>query len=198
MARIRRVNRSPVSPAARPARFLLRLPAALHRSLAERAASEGLSLNEYCVRRLRAGDGPVDTGVDVGAVIDRARRIAGAHVLGVIVHGSRVRGDASTSSDIDVLIVVDRDLPLTRELYRRWDDEGGDPGDGQVLDAHFIHLPDSTDQVGGVWCEAAIEGVVLADATGRVSRALRDVRRAISEGRLVRRRAHGQPYWTAA
>lgn len=94
--------------------------------------------------------------------------------------------------------VVNRDLPLTRELYRRWDDESGGPADGQVLDAHFVHLPGSTDRIGGVWCEAAIEGVVLADTGGRVSRALRDVRRAIGEGRLVRRRAHGQPYWTAA
>jgi len=198
MARTRRISQPRAPRTERAARFLLRLPGALHRALAEQAAGEGVSLNEFCVRRLRAGSGAPDVQVDVGAVVERARRIAGPHVVGVIAHGSRVRNDASTSSDVDVLIVVDRDLPLTRELYRRWDDEGGDTGSGQVLDAHFVHLPESADRAGGVWCEAAIEGVVLADASGRVSRALREVRRAISEGRLVRRRAHGQPYWTAA
>jgi hypothetical protein len=95
-----------------------------------------------------------------------------------------------------VLVVVDRQLPLSRQLYRQWD--APSPAEDEVLDVHFVHLPERPDQAGGVWCEVAIEGTVLADTTGAVGRAIVDVRRAIGEGRLVRKRAHGQPYWTAA
>ena len=34
--------------------------------------------------------------------------------------------------------------------------------------------------------------------TGHVDDALIQIRRAIADGRLVRKRAHGQPYWTVA
>lgn len=182
----------------RPTRFLLRLPPALHRALTARAQTEGVSLNEFCVRRLAAVNGPVGLPVDVPGILERASAaVSNDGVLGLVVHGSVARGEASTSSDVDVLIVVDDGVPLTRALYRRWDD--GPQGHGErPIDVHFVHLPPAPDRAGSVWCEAAIEGIVLADATGRIWRALRDVRRAISEGRLVRRSVHGQPYWTAA
>ena len=181
-----------------PARFLLRLPPALHAELAERARAEGLSLNEYCVRCLWAGGLSAGPGLDVRGLAARARRVVGEHFVGLIVHGSMARGEPSTSSDVDVLVVVDRALSLTRDLYRQWDAEQGETS-GVLLDVHFVQLPESADRAGSVWCEAAIEGTVLADDTeGRVARTLRDVRRTIGEGRLVRKRAHGQPYWTAA
>jgi hypothetical protein len=66
------------------------------------------------------------------------------------------------------------------------------------VDAHFVHLPDSTRGPGSLWCELAVEGVVLDDRTGAVSAMLIDVRRAIAHGRFVRKTAHGQPYWTEA
>ena len=189
-------QRRPSGPG--PARFLLRLPATLHRVLSERARADGVSLNEYCVRRLRAAEPPLGFPIDVAALVDRVREVvADEQIVGLIVHGSMARGDASTSSDIDVLIVVDRDVALTRELYRRWDAGHTAPSE-RSLDAHFVHLPQSTERAGSVWCEAAIEGVVVTDPRGRVWRALLEVRRAISEGKLVRRQAHGQPYWTAA
>ena len=46
----------------------------------------------------------------------------GAHLVGIIVHGSSARGEARTTSDVDVLVVVDLALALTRALYRRWDE----------------------------------------------------------------------------
>jgi predicted nucleotidyltransferase len=179
------------------ARFLLRLPPALHRSLAARASAHGLSLNEYCVRKL-AGPEPVTVAEPAGlAVRDRAAAVAGSRLAGIVVHGSWVRGEARAASDVDVLVVVDQRLALTRALYRAWDDEPLTWA-GRPVDAHFLHLPADPRRASGIWCEAAIDGLLLSDRDGRLEEALRHIRRAIADGQLVRKYAHGQPYWTAA
>jgi hypothetical protein len=51
--------------------------------------------------------------------------------------------------------------------------------------------------VTGLWAEAALDGVVLFERGLVVSKRLAAVRRDIVAGRLVRRLAHGQPYWAA-
>jgi predicted nucleotidyltransferase len=178
-------------------RFLLRLPPTLHGSLTARAAVHSLSLNEYCVRKL-AGPEPVTvTDPDGLAVCDRAAAVAGSRLTGIVVHGSWVRGEARAASDVDVLVVVDQRLALTRALYRAWDDEPLTWA-GRPVDAHFLHLPADPRHASGIWCEAAIDGLLLADRDGRLEEALRQIRRAIADGQLVRKYAHGQPYWTAA
>ena len=101
------------------------------------------------------------------------------------------------ASDVDVLIVVERTLALTRDLYRKWDRAPVD-WEGRPVDAHFVHLPEAPERAGGVWCEAAIDGVVLDDLDSRVERTLQRIRRAIADGTLVRKHAHGQPHWTVA
>ncbi len=178
-------------------RFLLRLPEALHKTLALKAGSEGLSLNEFCVLRLGGPDLSISARRDVAGVIARAEAVAGRHLLGVIAHGSWVRGEARASSDVDVLVVVASSLPLSRGLYRTWD-LAAPTWDGRPVDAHFVHLPSDTTEASSVWCETALEGLVIADGQGRVFETLVRVRRLIAEGRLVRKRAHGQPYWTVA
>lgn len=179
------------------ARFLLRLPPVLHRALTTRAAALDLSLNEYCVRKLA---GPESALIHTAAALDvraRAAAVAGARLLGIIVHGSWARAEAGQSSDVDVLVVVDRQLALTRALYRTWDDTPLS-WEGRAVDAHFLHLPPAPERAGGVWCEAAIDGIVLGDRDGRVDETLRRIRRAVADGRLVRKYAHGQPYWMVA
>jgi predicted nucleotidyltransferase len=178
-------------------RFLLRLPAAIHRQLTTQAAAQRLSLNEYCVRILAGTDGGALSSRAVLDVRSRAATVAGQHLLGIVAHGSAARGEARISSDVDVLVVVDRALPLSRALYRRWD---ADPiaWEGRPVDVHVVHLPIDPDRAGGVWCEAAIDGVVVYDVGGRVQQSLWRIRRAIADGRLVRKHAHGQPYWTVA
>ncbi|HEY6506495.1 MAG TPA: toxin-antitoxin system HicB family antitoxin [Vicinamibacterales bacterium] len=180
-----------------PARFLLRLPASLHRALTAAAAREHLSLNEYCIRRLSGPDLSVGARDQIAALLAQAEKVAGPHLRGVIAHGSWVRGEARASSDIDVMVVVAPALPLTRGLYREWDHEGPTLL-GRTLDAHFVHLPADASRPSGVWCELAVEGVLLSDRDGTIAAALIEVRRAIARGQLVRRTAHGQPYWTVA
>jgi predicted nucleotidyltransferase len=179
------------------ARVLLRLPASLHRMLAKAASGEGLSFNEFCVRRLRAPAHPDDTSAVRSLVIDRARSIFGDRLLGVVVLGSWARGEAAADSDIDVLVVISPDLPLTREMYRSWD-RAPLLHEGRAIDAHFVHPSAKGASPTAVWCEAAVDGLVWFDRDGTVTSRLAEVRRAIAEGRVVRGSAHGQPYWKGA
>lgn len=189
------VRRSSKVPLSRAHRFLLRLPAGLHQTLSEAARRAGVSLNEYCVRRLAGVDGRAD--FDAGPTLAHGRRIVGTSLIGAVLHGSWARGDARATSDVDVLMVVERTVPLSRALYAAWD-QGAPTAEGRAIDAHFVHLPIDPLKPSAVWCEAALDGMVIDDRDGSVGRALVDVRRSIAEGRVVRRRVHGQSYWTTA
>lgn len=155
----------------------------------------GLSLNEYCARRLAVPLGGVAAHGDAAPTVARAMAMLGHGLVGVVIIGSWVRGEATERSDVDVLIVVDAGVELTRDLYRRWDETPLRWG-GRPVDAHFVRLPSPEAAVTGLWAEAAIDGAVILERGSRVSEHLIRVRRAIAEGRLVRRTAHGQPYWT--
>lgn len=176
-------------------RFLLRLPAEVHQTVVRAAGREGVSVNEYCVRRLTGDVSPHARHRDLRALIARVEAVTPGKLIGLLLHGSWSRGEARTSSDVDILVVVDGSVGLTRALYQRWD-EVSVTWDGRPVDAHFVHLPADALHAGGVWCEAAIDGQILVDPNGRIERMLVEIRRAIAEGRLLRRRAHGQPYWT--
>ena len=137
-----------------------------------------------------AGDG------DAVALVSRAAAVAGDALTGVLLHGSRVRGDDTPTSDIDALVVVETRIQLSRTLYREWDEQPV-TWNGRPVNAHFVH-PAAADAFSGLWAEAAIDGLVLFDRDGELSASLARVRRAIADGRLVRRVVHGQPYWTEA
>jgi len=177
-------------------RFVLRLPPPLHGVLRAAAAAAGLSLNEYCVRRLAAGGPAASADAGASALVARASALAGPALMGVIVYGSWARGEAAETSDVDVLVVVDRRLRLTRELYRQWD-QAPVRWQGRPVDPHVVHPP-AGQVTGGVWAEAALDGVVLFEREWRLSAWLAKIRREIASGRLVRRLVHGQPYWTVA
>ena len=177
-------------------RFLLRVPPPLHGMLEAAAREAGLSLNEYCVRRL-ATAGPGALVEEPGAeVVARAATIAGDALVAVVLHGSLARKEAASASDADVLVVVEPCLALNRSLYREWDSRPV-AWRGRRVDAHFVHPP-AEDALSGLWAEAALDGIALFERGGRLSAHLARVRRAIAEGRLVRRVVHGQPYWMAA
>jgi Nucleotidyltransferase domain/HicB family len=172
--------------------FLLRLPRELHDRTRKAASDAGISMNAYCIQRLGA---PALTG-EADELIGDAVAFFRRDLLGVIEYGSLARGEATDASDADLLIVIDRHTSITRDLYRRWDSRVRTVG-GRNADAHFAHLPNQP-TTGGIWAEAAIEGRVLFEHDRQISHALADIRRDIADGRLLRRRVHGQTYWTAA
>jgi len=185
---------SQVGGGAKSGRFVLRLPPFLHAVLTDSARAAGLSLNEYCVRQLSAAGGLAHP--DAAALLACSRRVAGDALLAVAVYGSWTRGEASAGSDVDVLIVVDRRLALSPDLYRHWDDDPARWG-GRVVDPHFVHPP-AEGSWSGLWAEVALDGRPLLDRDGWLTRHLAAIRRDIADGRLVRGYRHGQPYWKEA
>ena len=172
-------------------RFLLRLSDELHSRLKLAATEHGMSMNEYCVARLSSDSIADDAVAEIAA---RARAEVGNALVGIVMFGSLARGTETTHSDVDLLLVIDRSMAITRELYRRWDAAPLRLQD-RIADVHFVHLPDRG-VAGGVWAEAAVEGLVLLDRGRLIHAALAAVRRELADGLLRRHTVHGQSYWT--
>lgn len=51
----------------------------------------------------------------LAAYVERMARLFPDEVLSVTLYGSQARGDAKTESDIDVLVIVQRDTPALRQ-----------------------------------------------------------------------------------
>jgi predicted nucleotidyltransferase len=176
-------------------RFVLRIDPGLHAALRAAAEEAGLSLNEYCRRKLMAPglrvSGPAT------AVVSAAMAAVGGGLVGVVAFGSWARDELTSRSDVDVLVVVDAGVVIRRELYRIWDANPLSWG-GHPVEPHFVRVPDPEARISGLWAEVATDGVVLFERGIEVSRLLASVRRRIAEGALVRRVIHGQPYWVEA
>lgn len=183
------------SPTLPSGRFVLRIEPRLHAALRQEAAQAGLSLNEYCARRL-TGAGTAVAGPG-WSVVERARAVLPTGLAGVVVYGSWARGEAGPDSDVDVLLVVEREVRIVRGLYARWDEQPVGWA-GRPVEPHFVRLPGADETPSGLWAEVAVDGVVLFDPGLAVSRVLVALRRRIAAGDLVRREAHGQPYWLEA
>jgi predicted nucleotidyltransferase len=178
-------------------RFVLRIDPGLHAALRGSAAAMGVSLNEYCARKLAAPVGDLAPWSPGGEAVRRAASILGESLAGVVAFGSWVRGEMHEESDIDLLVVVDDGLRLGRELYHRWDDAPIHWQEHRV-EPHFVHVPASDRKATGLWAEVAVDGILLYARDLRLPMALGRVRRDIADGRIVRRTVHGQPYWVEA
>jgi hypothetical protein len=173
-------------------RFVLRIEPGLHAALREAARSLGVSLNDYCARKLAA---PASAApAPAVEVVRRAASVLGQAFVGVVAFGSWAREEQRDSSDVDVLLVVDSTAALNRELYRRWD-SGPLTWEVHPVEPHFVHMPAPGARISGLWAEAAVEGVVLFDRDLSLSRRLVEIRRRIVAGEVMRREVHGQPYW---
>jgi hypothetical protein len=176
-------------------RFLLRIEPALHALLKFDAGELGLSLNDFCARKLALPADPSALLGDGPAVVRRAIALYGPRLVGVVVFGSWAREQAADGSDVDVLVGLDRDVPLTRTLYAAWD-EAPLRWDGRPVEVHLAHVPADDEAASAVWAEVALDGLVVFERDRRLSARLGLVRREIAAGRFVRRVAQGQPYWT--
>jgi len=175
-------------------RFLLRMDPGLHAALRGAAREAGLSLNEYCVLKLAAPAGSLAGLPEVSRIVRRAASLFGGDLLAMAAFGSWVRGEHREGSDVDILIVLDRRVPIRRELYRPWD-EAPLQLDGLPVEPHLVHLPKHPERAGGLWAEVALDGAVLFERALVLSRALARVRRAVLAGNVVRREVNGQAYW---
>ena len=177
-------------------RFVLRIDPGLHGTLREAARAAGTSLNEYCARRLASPGVWLDE--EASAIVERAASILGESLVGIVAFGSWVRGEHDSTSDLDVLLVAADDLPVSRQLYRHWDDAPRLSWQGLEVEPHFVHLLPKGEAPSGLWGEVATDGVILFERGFEVSGRLAEVRRRIADGDIVRRAAQGQPYWVRA
>jgi predicted nucleotidyltransferase len=170
----------------------LRIEPTVHAALRGAAERVGLSLNEYCARRLAMPAS--DPGSPAARAVARAWEVVGDGLAGVAVFGSWARGDATRESDVDLLVVVDDSVQVARSLYTKWDQQPCD-WEGHRVEALFTKLPREVSGAAGIWSEVAVDGIVLFDRDLALSLLLVDVRGLIAAGHLVRRRVHGQTYW---
>lgn len=176
-------------------RFVLRIEPELHAALRAAAGEAGLSLNDYCRRKLMMPGSQVSgPGTEV---VSSAIAVVGGALLGVVAFGSWARGELTGRSDVDILVIVSAEVSIRRALYRAWDANPLTWG-GHPVEPHFVHLPDASGRISGLWAEVAVDGAVLFERGLEVSRHLAALRRRIVEGGLVRREIHGQPYWVEA
>ena len=177
-------------------RFVLRIEPGLHAALRAAARAASLSLNEYCARKLASPGAPADP--EATALVGRADWLLGESLVGVVAFGSWVRGENRAASDFDALLIAGESVPITRELYRRWDREPALYWHGREVAPHFVRLPAEGAVPSGMWAEAATDGLVLYERGWLVSERLAEIRRMIAAGRISRRLLHAQPYWVRA
>jgi len=178
-------------------RFVLRIPPSLHERLASEAADAGLSLNEHCARKL-SGEGAAERYSRLGLsreFLDGVVLAFPEPPLAIALFGSVARGDATVESDIDLLVVFDRNVRLTRSLYRRFDERVDLSSFARPVSPHLVTLPRSDEDCGGIWLEVALDGVVLWESGLAVSSLLSRLRAGVCAGEYLRRLAHGHPYW---
>jgi len=168
-------------------KFVLRLDPETHQSLKEEAKAHGESLNSLCLRKLKGG-----ANTAVGSEITD-RIVQEFAPEGLVLFGSVARGEASARSDVDLLIVLPQEVPISRKLYQQWDEVFRHVGD--KYSPQFVHLPKTQEVIGSIWLETALDGEILYDEKKLVKSVLIKIRSQIAEGRYLRKVSHGHSYW---
>jgi predicted nucleotidyltransferase len=178
-------------------RFVLRIDPGLHAALREAARAAGVSLNQYCARKLATPFGRLEGWEMASQAVLRAGQVVGENLISVVAFGSWARAELHAESDVDILVVVGEKLKLSRDLYLSWD-EAPIQWRGRRVEPHFAHLPDPERTPLGLWAEVAIDGIVLFTRDLQLPSLLVRLRHDIAAGRIVRRVVHGQSYWSEA
>lgn len=180
-------------------KFVLRIPPSLHHGLSQRAHVEKLSLNALCQHLLEQGLTTESEGSwrgDLHRLIPLLQRRFRQRLLGIITFGSRVRGDETASSDLDLLIALESSIPITRELYRWWQEDVHPAIRSDVtINPHFAHPPESPKRAGSLWYEIALGHEIIVQHKNRLQKCLENILKEIQEGAVERKWKHGHPYW---
>ncbi|MCC6272666.1 MAG: toxin-antitoxin system HicB family antitoxin [Deltaproteobacteria bacterium] len=180
-------------------KFLLRMPESLHARLAAQAARAGISLNAYCLQRLsepasRSRDIPVWRRA-VDARLPTLKKRFGENLIGVAAFGSQVRNEATSGSDVDLLVVLSTSIPLSRSLYRWWEESEARGRSAFEINPHFVHLPEAADQAGSLWLETALRHELIYQSGTALERFLQGLLDRIESGKIYRKWSNGHPYW---
>lgn len=178
-------------------KFVLRISSELHKKLTDISIRKRASLNSLCVSLLNKGLGLEDDRSDISTrfepIINKLRSKFKDRLAGVVLFGSQATGEATESSDIDILIVLEDSISLNRSLYSWWDSEiVWDDGE---MNPHFVTYPKNIDTVTGLWFEIAISGKIIYQKNVAVSQIISKLKKFIADGRVRRYISNGHPYW---
>lgn len=169
---------------------MLRVPPALHKKISKEASAEGQSLNSFLLNKIEKTDG----GAKYVGVVDQLKTQFQENLLAVLVFGSSVRGEAKATSDIDVLIVLDSSVTISRSIYSDWDNQIL-PKISDKYSPQFVHLPVQAEAAGSLWLEVALEGEFVFEKAPEVRRFVFLLKTLIAAGEFMRKLSHGHPYW---
>jgi predicted nucleotidyltransferase len=157
-------------------KFVLRIPEALHERLKQQASAAEVSLNQWCNKLLEKGSrlasGIFDqTTILVGSavleqeVVEKIITRWQDRITGLVLFGSAAQGMLWETSDVDLLIVLKTELEIQRDLYQEWDDfyRQLSRKPRRVYSPQFVKMPTTADEVGSLWFEVALAGVILYD-----------------------------------
>lgn len=179
-------------------KFVIRMPQDLHERLAGLAKRQKTSLNQICTNLVVRGLSmrPEDSTLErpFKEVVDQLKIHFKEKLCGIILFGSQATGKATSESDIDILIVLDKSLPIVRSLYRWWDDtvkwkEGGE------LNPHFVNCLDSSEDASGMWLEIAQSGKILFQKDKIIDNLFNGIKRLIKNGKVRRYVSNGHAFW---
>ena len=172
--------------------FILRSPQEVHNRLKEQAVLAGLSLNEFCIRKLMGSSQTHFDFLPLAQIDTLCSFFQPEDLIGVLLYGSYARKEHTPQSDIDILIVLHSRKPLIRSLYTEIDSAAGDLGKVEV---HLSHLPTPELGLSSLWAEIALDGIVLYEKNLALTQVCQQLRKQIASGAYVRKITHGQAYW---
>ncbi len=150
-------------------------------------------MNEIC--RTRLASSPAEETAEGHPWVTNLRKSFPVEPIAIVLFGSEARGQATETSDVDLLVVFPEGTPITRGLYSKVEEIEPRPAAGREINPHLVALPASPDDAGSLWFEVALEGQTLWAADDRVAQFLRAVREAIAVGRVRKSTTHGHAYW---
>lgn len=178
-------------------KFVLRVPAELHKRLSLEASKKGVSLNQLCIAVLSSPPVPQepDLAESLGSeILPQLKDRFGEKLLGLIAFGSRIKGEATEASDVDFLIVLSRDIAVSRELYSWWDDNVH-LNSNLTVNPHFVAYPDDVYQASGLWFEIAQAHRIIFQQARKMDDLMAELMTLISKGIIRRHWSNGHPYW---
>ena len=175
-------------------KFVLRVPKGTHQTLAKEAEKRSLSLNSLCLQLLDLGfKAKENTAHPYPHIIKNLQKKFGENLLGILLFGSQVTGNSTANSDVDFLIVLSDEIPLTRSLYSWWDETVSQTG--KTLNPQFVHLPQIPSEAGGLWFEISLAHQLLWEKRNHVSKFLEQLQGLMAADRVRRYWSNGHPYW---
>ena len=174
-------------------RFLLRLDPEIYQGLIKLSKTQNVSMNALCARFIKEG---LTAGAqDQKWIKTIVSAYQGDDLQSIVLFGSQARGEATATSDIDLLLVFSAATKITRSLYRKFEAVLESLPDQNRTSIHCVSIPEDVKSVSGFWFEIALDGKVLWKKNDEIYVYLGMVKSAICSGKYVRKMSSGQPYW---